>query len=370
MKKIIIWIVVVVVAIWAIVAITQNSSKNSIVTGKPIKIGAILMLTGVGANYGEHSLNGANLAIEEINSKGGVLGRKIEIVAEDNRGDNPSTAISAFNKLTSEDINLMIGPNWQPSSTALAPLVCEKSVIMISMSVGGSDFTKQCDFTFNTYPEQVRLSASLGKYVVGQGYKKIGLIGSQQSWEKEQFDAIKKSIEDNGGKIEIAEVVSGTETDFRTLLVKMKKANIDALVLTNYTNEDITVRQARDLGLKPQVFSVLIDDATIKDAEGALEGAIGGSYYMPTQKFVTDYTKRFDKTPDVSADTSYDAVNLIVEAIKNTGKTDSESVKEYLKNKKIFEGASGSGTFDEYGQVVREPHYQKVVNGKIEELKK
>ncbi len=367
MNKKIIWVAIVITIVGLVIwTVAKKPAADTSDTG-PIKIGAVLMLTGTGANYGEHSLNGATMAMEEINANGGVLGRKLDIVPEDNLGDNPAAAISAFNKLKSQGIDLMIGPNWSPSAIALAPIVCDKKVVMISVSEGGTAFSQKCDYTFNTYPAEARLSEALGKYVASKGYKNVAMIGSQQSWETEQFNAVKKGLEEGGAKLTIAEVTSGTETDFRTILVKMQKAKVDALILTNYTNEDITARQARDLGFKPQIYAVLLDDATVKDAEGSLEGAIGMSYFSPSKEFADKYMKEFGKTPDVSADSSYDAVNLIAEAIKSTGKTDSESVKEYLVNQKTFNGASGTGTFDEYGQVVRSPHYQEVMGGKLQD---
>lgn len=88
-------------------------------TVEPIRIGGILMLTGVGSNWGLNSQRGVDHAIEEINNEGGIDGRLLEIVYEDNQGDDPRVAVSAFYELFREDINIILGPNWSPSGLAL-----------------------------------------------------------------------------------------------------------------------------------------------------------------------------------------------------------------------------------------------------------
>lgn len=361
MNKKYLWLLVVVVLI--MVGGFYQKSKNK-TESNSIKIGAILMMTNAGSSYGENSLNGANLAIDEINSNGGVLGKKLELVLEDNQGDNPTAAISAYNKLNSQGVNMILGTNWTPSGTAIAPLACNNKTILISPSLGAGSFAKTCDYVFNLWPEDVIASKSLGKYVVEKGYKKVAIIGSLQGWEKEQFDAVKESVVSNGGEVVFAEATPADSKDFRTQLIKISKLGIDALVLTNYTNEQITAKQARDLGINAQIFSVLIDDAKISGASGAFEGAIAVTFFSPDQKFIELYSNKYNKKPDVSSDSSYDVINLIAEAINNTKSTDTDKIKKYLINKKTFEGVSGIGAFNEFGQMVREPYYYKVVSGK------
>ena len=129
-----------------------------------IKIGGILILTGTGSQTGTMELKGADLAIEEINSEGGINGKKLEIIYEDNSDDEPKTAVTALQKLLAQDIKIILGTTWTPSAKAVSPIACKEGALMISASVGVADFNEACDYLFNLWPHDDVLSRKIGQH--------------------------------------------------------------------------------------------------------------------------------------------------------------------------------------------------------------
>ena len=198
-SKSILWIIIAIIII-ALIWIGVSNNNSEVVEGETIKIGAIFMLSGAGSSLGEQSRMGTDLAVEEINESGGIDGKKIEIVYQDDQSDNPTEAITAFRNLSLEEIKILLGPNWSVAAEALAPITCDEKSLMIS-SAGVASFAKACDYTFSLWPSDTKNSEALGKLVVERGYKNIAIIGSEQVWEKEQAFAVKRGVEENGGSV-------------------------------------------------------------------------------------------------------------------------------------------------------------------------
>jgi len=334
----------------------------------PIKIGAILMLTGVGANVGSNSQKGVELAVEEINVKGGVLGRPLTIVYEDN-GDDATGAITALRKLTSQDIDFILGPNWSPSGLATAPIACEEGTVMISPSLGVAGFNEACDYLFNVWPHDAGLSETLGHDLVNREFKRIAILGSLQVWEHEQALAVKKGVEGAGGQVVSFILAKEDEKDYRSEVAKIKESKPDAVVFTDFSYESLAAKRMKEQGVDVPFFSVLLDEDRIKNAEGAFEGTIVITSFTPTKNFVDQFAAKYHAQPDMGADTSYDAIKLIAEAIEKTQSTDPKSVKDYLNKLTTVTGASGTFTFDGKGGVTKKTRFMVVKDGKMVDQK-
>ena len=199
MKKLILSFVVVVVLglLW------WNQSKNSAVpaTGEPIKIGGIFILSGEGASWGEAAKNGMELAIKEINAEGGIEGKPLQGIYEDD-GSDPSKAISAFNKLTNSDgVKFIIGPNWSNTGLSLIELIKQHGVVAISPSLGLPAYNESSEYIFNTWPHDEILSENLAQYVYDKGYRNVAVFGANDVWVKAQDQAFIKKFVELGGKI-------------------------------------------------------------------------------------------------------------------------------------------------------------------------
>lgn len=346
----------------------QSKREPNLSSKEPIRIGAIFMLGGVGSigsNWGENSRRGADVAVQEINEAGGINGRPLEIVYEDNQGDNPKQAVNALQSLIARDIKIVIGPNWTPSGLAIAPIVCEQGVVMISPTLGVAEFNETCDYIFNLWAHDFLISERLGHYLYEQGFRRVAILGSLQAWEQEQAEAIKRGFEQAGGTVVAFELPQKDQNDFRAEATKIKASNPEAVVFTNFAFEHISARQLREIGVIVSFYSILMDDERIRGAQGAFERAVVITSFAPTDEFTQKFENHYGTKIDIGADTSYDAVMLLAEAMRKTGSTEPAKLKEYLNSLKEYSGVSGLVTFDGEGGVTKEPRFQMVKDGKL-----
>jgi branched-chain amino acid transport system substrate-binding protein len=347
------------ISIFVLVLVVVFISQRSI-TNSDLKIGGILMLSGIGADYGENSKLGMDLAIKEINLKGGVLGKKITADYQDNKGDSPKEAINAFNSLLSKKVRFIVGPNWTPSGTALAPLIKNDNSIVISPSLGSDKFALSSPNTFNVWPPDKKATYALADYIFKNGYKKVAIFASKQEWENDQSVFFQERFKEIGGVITDVETPSVGNMDLKTESSKIIASNPEAVVFTNYGEMNIASLRLREQGFKSSFFAVLLDSQTIEQAKGALDGAVFVTFNSPTEDFVTKFKNEYGKPPRVSADTAYDAVYLLKQAIEKAGTDDVLKVRAELSKIREYSGASGVFTFDENGISSKSPVFYKV----------
>lgn len=348
-------------------AMQTNIAPAAVAQNETIKIGAIFMLTGVGSNWGTNSQQGIELAIKEINGDGGIDGKFLEVIYEDNQGDNPAAAVTALQKLSAQDVQIVLGPNWSPSGIATAPIACDEKILMISPSLGVADFNEKCDYLFNLWPHDELLSESLGKYLYAQGYRKIAILGSGQVWEETQALAVRKEFESSGGQVVAFQLPQAGEQDFRTDALKIKESDPEAVVV-QYSFQHLAAKQLRQIGVIAPFYAVLTDDERIKGAEGALEETVVITSFTPTREFVDKFAAEYNAQPDIGSDTSYDAVMLLAKAMKETHSTDPTTLKDYINGLKDYEGVSGKLTFDGKGGVAKPQKMMMIKNNKLSPL--
>jgi len=327
-------------------------------TTETIKIGAVIPLQGYGVEIGENSLKGYELAIKEIQ-----LGKKIELIVADHKGDSTAEALSAYHSLKLQGIEIILGPHFSPLGQAIAPVACEDNTLIISPAIGIRGFVETCKYIFNLWPTDYQNSVLLGE-TVAKGYNKIAIIGSEQSWEKEQAEGVKQGVENaNGNVVEYIIVQDSPTVDFRTEATKVIHA--DAIIFTNYGYMHTAAKRIRELGSNADFYSVTIDERLKNAAEGALENAVIITSFTPTEKFTTKYELEYNEKPDFSADTSYDSIMLLAQAINSTGSTDPEELIRYLRTIENYKGASGELQFTAAGGVTKNSAFLTIKNNTI-----
>ncbi len=346
MKKIIL-IVVGIIIILAVVGISKNYNRPT--SGETIKIGGNFALTGYGASWAENQLNGAQLAIKEINGAGGVLGKKLELVPEDNRTESKG-AVSATNKLISFDKVSFLLTGWGEQTEPIIPIIDQNKIITLTVAAGIPGITKSSKYLFRTWPSDGMAVESLVNYARQQGYKKIGFIHTTASWENSLTEFFSTDAAKRG--IDLGDPISVTidTQDFKTHIVKLKEQKLDAVFIPMGPGPlERFVKQSRDLGLNVP-FLYPVDVITLglpeKVASAYLKGIIYARYASPKQDFINSFEKEYGKEPGVSADTAYDAIYMIANAIKKAGSIDPEKV---MVSFEPLEGASGRIVFDQDG---------------------
>lgn len=366
-KKILIVIVIVIAVVVIALAYSLQKPESIPTAEQPIKIGSILILTGQGASWGTASKNGIDMAIEDINAEGGINGRNIEVIHEDDQGD-PKNAVSAFQKLTTADgVNMIVGTTWSHTGLPLIDLAKSQETLIISASLGLKDFNEASDFLFNTWPHDSLLSSELADYAYEKGHRNVAIIGAQEVWVKGQTNAFKQRFEELGGSIVVLLEPNPEDKNVNAeaLKIKANESKIDAIISTT---DGIQVgaqvaKKVRALGVTLPIYSITIDADTIAASEGSYEGMEFLTSLTPTPAFQEEYESKYGIVIDIGVASAYDAVMLLAKAMRATNSTDTTIVQEYLNKTEVYDGVSGTLVFDGKGGFTKDFLVKKVVGG-------
>ena len=330
-----------------------------------LKIGSILILSGEGASWGNAARNGIELAIERINSQGGVMGKKLEVVYQDDQAD-PKRSIAAFHQLIDvEKVRFIIGPSWSRLGLPLVDIANRKKIVMISPTIGMAKFTQSGEFLFSTYPLDRNSAKKLAEYVFNRGKRRIALVSAQDPWVIEQRTAFQERFEELGGTIAFFMEPNTDARDFRTEALKITKTpDVDAIVSTTdgILVGSLLAKALKSLNTKIPIYSVTVDQKTIDAAEGGFEGMEFATFFTPDKEFKAEYEKRFGAV-DVGSDSAYDATMILAEAIRKSGTTDTETIAREIGKITKYEGASGKLLSDGSRGFTKNFLMKKVVNG-------
>ena len=331
---------------------TVEKTVTSIVTpttptlGPPIKIGYCGPLSGAGADLGQQSLQGAILAIEEANAAGGVLGRKLELYKGDNKGV-PAEAVTATRKLIIDnEVVAIVGQVYSSCTLAAMPLYAEYKVVGVvdtstspkitqGAGVGGNDWI----FRINL-PDDIN-GWAYGKIVVEKGGKRICMLAVNDDWGKGVVDGFSKTFIKEGATILSVDYYLEGETDFRTVLTKIKDLKPDCLFMCARTAMGATIiKQAYEIGLHPAV-PIFVQGDVINDEFLRLvgpkiaEGIMACESWFPgspeSKDFEDAYKKRWGVTAWEPGAYGYIATKAILKAIEASKDATSDGIRRGLK---------------------------------------
>jgi len=341
---------------------------------KEIKIGAILPLTGDGAKYGGAAKKGIELALGELNSKGGIKGTKIKIIYEDSQGV-PKDGVAALQKLiTTTKVPAVIGDLFSSVTLAIAPIAEENKVVVLSPTSSAPKITYAGDYIFRNCASDIFEGSVMGEYAFDKlGFKKVGILYINNDYGLGIKDIFEKIFISKGGVITVEDIFEQSSTDFRTQLTKIKSSEPEAIYMIGYKEQSLILKQAKEIGITSQFLSTVMfeDPEIVKIAGSATEGVIYSSRaYDPESKegvthdFVEKYEREYNETPDIFAALSYDAMNILALAMERGG-LKSDEIKNTLYSIKHYPGVVGETSFNENGDVVQPASIKTVINGKF-----
>lgn len=349
---------------------TQSDSNT-------LRIGLAAPISGTQAQYGAAFKNGAELAAAQINDAGGIDGKKIEIVIEDDKGDS-NEAVNVANKFVSDKSILSVVGHFNSSATlATAPVYNKNKIVQISPSSSAPGVTDAGEYTFRVITTDAFQADYLAKWSAELGYSKVALIYEQSDFGLGLLDVYKKSAPSNNIEIVAAEAYNPGDKDFSTALTKIKDKQPEAIFIGGFYNEAALIsQQAKKLNLHVDFIGVdsLYSEALLDLGKESVEGFKIIGFFFPggdneaANKFAADYQAAYSSEPDTYAAYSYVATSLVIEAIKEKG-ADREGIKTYLETLKDYQGATGVLSFDENGDVETVPSRLVVQNGKFELFK-
>lgn len=334
-----------------------SSSNTTSSDGDTIKIGAIGPLTGDASTYGISVKNGAELLQEEINNAGGINGKKVEFIFEDDQNKNDS-AKQAFNKLVDKDqVCAILGGVTSGPTLSIAPDATSKGIPMITPTGTEPTITKVGgDYMFRGCFVDSFQGEILAKYATDTLKKKTAavLYNAGTDYSKGIADSFKKDFEAKGGTVTQFLTYNNNDTDFKAQLTKIKGDNPDLLILPDYYNVvGLIAKQARDMGIQSQFLGGdgWESEKLTEIGGSAVNGALYINHYYSADEtevvknFVNAYKEKYNAEPDAFAALSYDSAKILVKAIEKANSTDGTAIKDALAGMEI-ESVTGKISFD------------------------
>jgi branched-chain amino acid transport system substrate-binding protein len=340
-------VTVLVALAWAVVPVAEAQP--------PIRIGASLAQTGLGAALGQNQLRGYQLCVKHVNEKGGVLGRKLELVFYDD-GSDPATAVRLYEKLITQDkVDLVLGPWGSPVSEAVADVNEKYRMPMVAPAAAATSiYRKGRKFIFMVLPPAEVYLEGLIDLAVKKGLKTVALINVDDLFARATIQGIIELAKNKGLQVLLVEAYPPGNTDFSAILTKVRAANPDVLGgATRFDDAVAITRQMKALNVNPRMVGLTVGvdlpkfyEVVGRDAEfvyGAtpwvpelVELRAGGlipiaRQYPGAREFVESYKKEFPGA-DLSyiSASGYGGCQILVEAIRRAGSLDSEKLREAI----------------------------------------
>jgi branched-chain amino acid transport system substrate-binding protein len=327
--------------------------------GEAIKIGMVLPVTGPGADTGKYALTGAKIALDRVNKTGGVLGKQVELVTEDDQTTNPG-AVLAFSKLaTQPDIVAFLGPTRSTANHAIAPDIRKTGK---PVCFGGTDpmLTKLGNpWLIRFRPNDsysARVIASFGVETLGM--KNWAIVHSTDAFGTSGVKALSTSLEKLGAKVAIDQGYPNQSPDFTPVVLAIKSSGADVIGSYFTFDNDLAIfaRQLRQLGVTvPWVGSAsTVGAIAVKLAGPALWGTFGAADYAvdsspEAREFAKLYGAVSNTPPDLYGAWTYDAIGVLSAAINKAGSTEPDKIRAAILATKGYKGAEGEFNFDEFG---------------------
>lgn len=348
------WIVLVVIAAVVIVGgwwLLRAHPAPS--TNEPIKIGFIGPLTGDAAIYGQPFQQTVALAVEQINAAGGINGRQVQVIYEDDKC-NGQDAASATQRLVNVDkVQAIIGSVCSGATIPAARIAEQGKVVLFSPGSSSPALTGISRYFFRDYPSDSKQGEVLTQVAITNGWKKAAVLQEQTDYGAGLYKSFNDSFSASGTVL--TESFPSSASDFRSVLTKLKSENPDVLFLAAQTpaSGDRILKQMQALGWKPHLIisdTIAGDPVTVSNDSSLLEGAIAAEF-VPNEnnpvyaKFISDYVAKYGSKPPYEnyMVCVYDAVNLLAQGIKQVG-YDGSKLADWSRTIKDYQGASGSVT--------------------------
>ncbi len=340
-----------------------------------IKIGLLAPLTGFAAADGLSVSNSVKLAVDQVNAKGGLLGKKVELIVEDDAAQ-AKEAVGLARKLVQRDgVVAVVGGSYSMPSRAVASLFQEFGIPFVAGYAVHPDITVAGDFCFRNGFLGTVEGRGAGVVAVDMlQAKTVGLLTMDNDFGRTLADGFREYAVAKGAKVVYDQIYPLGEKDFSAYLTSIKDADPDVVLASGYYAEAAgIVKQAYEMGLRSQILGEegydspkFIELAGAEAAEGTIivTNLDRDDPRPVVQEFISEYRKRYGMEPDMVGASNYDAFMIIADAIRRAGTTDPEQVRDAIAATSDFDGVTGIITgFTEIGEVIKPVQVQIVKDG-------
>ena len=342
---------------------------------EPIKIGFFAPITSASASAdGESTRDSVNIAAEILNNNGGINGRPVEIVVEDDQLDTAQAQNIAEKFASDDEIVAVISGSYSGPTRVAAPIFQDAGKVMVSAYAVHPDVVNAGDFVFSqSFPGKVQATAAAYYAVNDMQAKKIAIIGVDLDFGTEQAEAFKKYAEENGAEIVFEQMVAISDNEFASIITQVKGLEPDLIYLPNYYGHAAEIlKQCKQQGLDCQVLGCEGADSW-QFFETAGENAEGfiittnlnrDSEDAATQEYMQLYTEKTGRMPDMTGASAYDAIQILFEGLKAVGTDDPEALRDYIAGMTDIETVTGNLIrYTSAGSAVKAVAVQQVQDG-------
>ncbi|MGI6550758.1 MAG: ABC transporter substrate-binding protein [Syntrophomonadales bacterium] len=331
-----------------------------------IKVGFLGATTGDVACYGIPGLKGLELAVEEINAAGGILGKKVEIVKEDNRGDKTEAAAITKKFISKDKVSAIIGDPCTGITKVAAEVAQDNQMVLISPGAAGEGAISAGDYCFRNCLLDKLACPAVANYLIEKGYKNFALVTAiNDDYSVGLSDYYRAAFKELGGNIVIDESIQKGDTNFAAQVTKIKPKNPDIIIFTGYYQEAaLFMKEVRKQGMD-QIFvggDGCLGEDLYKLGGSAVEGSIVYCGFSPeqarpeVQAFLEKYAEKFNgEMADMFAAQYYDAMYIVAEAMERANSTDPKVYKAEMAKTVDFPGVSGITTFQADREPIKNP---------------
>lgn len=334
-------------AFFLLLAVTVSCTKRS---DDSIRIGEYGSLTGSESAYGVDTHQGIQLAVEEANSRGGALGKKIQLITYDDQGKTDE-ALTAVARLINQDgVHVILGEVASTRSIAAGNLAQQYKVPMISPSSTNPQVTRVGSYIFRVCFTDIFQGKVMAKFAAEELKLKKGavLTDVKTDYSVGLTKSFEETFQKMGGKIIAKHSYASGDLDFKSQVTYIRNSGAEFLFLPSYyTEAGLIARQARELGYKGVLLGAdgWDSDKLTEVGQGALVGSYFSNHYASdmaaNKSFVEAFKKRFQTTPNSSSALGYDAALLAINAIERAGSLDRTLIRNQLAATREFQGATG-----------------------------
>ena len=344
-----------------------------------VRIGVLFPLTGDASGYGEKGKKAIELAVDDVNSSGGIHGRKVVAIFEDSRADSRIGVTAAQRLISINKVPAIVGDIVSSVTLPIAP-ICEKNeVVLIAPTSSAPAITDAGEYIYRVWPSDLAEGSAAGEFARKKGFKRVAIMHLNNDYGNAIAEVFEKSY--TGGDASVVVSISYTpdDTSFQSSLSRIRSLNADAIYLAGYYADIARIlKQAKELGINAQFIGVtaLEDSEFLKIAGDAAEGVV---YPLATgfdpvngaeesKIFAQNFSKRFNYEPGWVESHCYDAFMLIAHGLKSSKAMTGSDVKSFLDNMGVYKGVTGDVVFDANGDVVKPVRFKIVKGCKFEEL--
>jgi len=322
-----------------------------------INIGEVASLSGGTATFGQSSHNGTQMAVDEINAAGGLLGKQIKLITEDDQSKQGEAGTVAKKLISRSKVSALLGEVSSGKSLEMAPIAQTAGIPMISPASTNPKVTEAGDHIFRVCFIDPFQGTVMAKFALAKGFKKVAILtDSKEDYSVGLTEFFKKHYASNGGTVTGEQSYGKGDKDFKAQLTAIKAGAPDAIFASGYYNEVALIAvQARELGISvPLLGGDGWDSPSLLEVGGkAMEGCFFSNHFSnedaspAIQDFVKKYESKHGAKPDAMAALGYDSAKILFDSIKRAGTVEGKALRDAIAATKDFPGITGSITLDE-----------------------